>query len=320
MIKLQDALEKSLEQIAAGEATADDCAARYPQYASELRSLLKTAERLQASGKAISPPPAFKDRGRARLLAHMRAHPHTTASARAAQSPQTTVRRPLLPGLMHGMRRRPFAALLVAACVLLIFVTSAAQAALPGDPLYGWKRAGERVWRAAHPHPLAADLALSNRRAGELIRVAGEEEAAPLARESYREALEQLATYDQPQERARIAATVAGQRAQLDAAGVQMPEVEELLPSALPPPQSTPAPAEEGPGTQPATATPTPLPDPTTTESDPAPLPTVDPPGALQETPLPPVLETVSPDLDAPEAEATPTLPQILPTVDTNLP
>jgi hypothetical protein len=63
---IQEALDSCLEDISLGNASIDECLARYPQYASELRPLLKTAKRL-GSMNEVRPSRAFKSRLRGQL-------------------------------------------------------------------------------------------------------------------------------------------------------------------------------------------------------------------------------------------------------------
>jgi hypothetical protein len=50
-----------------------------------------------------------------------------------------------------------------------------AQSALPGDPLYGWKRTSEQVWRSLSPDQIGADLTIVHRRTDELLTVTSAE-------------------------------------------------------------------------------------------------------------------------------------------------
>src|SRR5512143_3588430 len=74
MDDLELALDKCLQQLAAGKWSLGQCLAQYPQYAAELRPLLETALQLQ-HGKAIRPSGSMRDRTRAELANYMQAHP-----------------------------------------------------------------------------------------------------------------------------------------------------------------------------------------------------------------------------------------------------
>lgn len=209
MAKLEDALDDCLAQLASGEATLDECLTRYPEHAAELRRLLSASAQLER-GEAVRPSLAFKSRTRAKLLAHMQARPR-----RAPQS--------WLPSFSGCLR---LAALTLA---VLIIGTGAAQAALPGDALYSWKLTSEKVWRAVSPDPLEVDLAVARRRADELAKVAGDSDVEPLARQGYRQALTELGQYANPASRDAIADLLAEQKTQLDAAGIAVPELEQMI-------------------------------------------------------------------------------------------
>jgi hypothetical protein len=63
---IQEVLDRCLEDIHSGSASAEECLARYPQYAAELRPLLRTAARLENVNE-IRPNRAFKSRLRKQL-------------------------------------------------------------------------------------------------------------------------------------------------------------------------------------------------------------------------------------------------------------
>ncbi len=65
-VTVQEALDRCLEELAAGGSTIEQCVARFPEYAAELRPLLKTAERLEMVGE-VRPSRAFKSRLRKQL-------------------------------------------------------------------------------------------------------------------------------------------------------------------------------------------------------------------------------------------------------------
>ncbi len=63
---IQEALDRCLEDISVGNLSVDECLARYPQYASQLRPLLRTAARLEAANE-VRPSRAFKSNLRKQL-------------------------------------------------------------------------------------------------------------------------------------------------------------------------------------------------------------------------------------------------------------
>ncbi len=65
-VTIQDALDRCLDDLYSGGASIEQCLARYPEYASELRPLLRTAERLEAVAE-VRPSKAWKARLRKQL-------------------------------------------------------------------------------------------------------------------------------------------------------------------------------------------------------------------------------------------------------------
>ncbi len=152
MSKLEVALEECLASIQLGEATLEECLARYSELGPELRPLLLAAQKLkETSGER--PSEQFKTRARAMLGEHMRVYPRRAFWRR----PQVMLR---------------YAASL--AVVALAFATTGfalAQGALPGGLLYPWKLASEQIWRRVHVNTVYVDLELTQRRLDELIAV-----------------------------------------------------------------------------------------------------------------------------------------------------
>ena len=176
MTDLERILEDCLRRIEAGELTPEECVRAHPEHADELRRLF-TARRQLVRGRDLRPDRAMKARGRARLIQHMRAHPR---------------RRPGLLSRLFPAPLRPAGAL---AGLLLAFVvtgTALAQAALPGEPLYPWKRWSEQAWLIASPNRAAAERLLLERRAQELIDVHGDPNLAAEARQRYVETVSEV--------------------------------------------------------------------------------------------------------------------------------
>jgi hypothetical protein len=84
------------------------------------------------------------------------------------------------------------ASLTVIMLALLTAGTAYAQSALPGDLFYEWKLASELVWRAVSPNPVAADIAIVNRRIEEMNAVAEDPVRYARALEGYFEAVDRL--------------------------------------------------------------------------------------------------------------------------------
>lgn len=223
MSKLEQVLDECLAQVESGEATPEECLARYPEYAADLRPLLNLTSRLE-QGRLVQPSPAFKMRTRAQLVAHIRSHPRqTSARPRLALWPR---------GFGSAFGQAFNFAFGAAAILLLVLgtVTVLAQTALPGDALYRWKVASERAWRAVHRDPLNTDLLLAARRAAELTQVAGDSQAEQVARQEYGQSLDTLMTeYTSPDSQEVISDALSEQKNNLAQAGVSVPELDRLL-------------------------------------------------------------------------------------------
>ncbi len=309
MITLEDALDECLAQIATGQATIEECLARYPQHAPQLRRLLAAAAPLQPA-PTVKPSASFKARNRAQLIAHIGEHPRRRSAP--------------LPFSQNSLRL----AFSVASLVVAFFLvgTVAAQSALPGQPLYSWKRTSENAWRAIAPNPLAVDLGLTQRRADELVQMSGSE-GEPVALQGYREALVQVGTYTDPTEKEAIANSLTDQKLELTNNGLTVPELEQLLsnlrtptieatlepttlvvtlsptvePSQTPLPSDTASPvATATPSatatSQPPTQTSTPVVPTVAVPTQSSSVPTLEIPTAIA-TVLPPELGTVLPDI-----------------------
>lgn len=166
MSELERILEDSLAQITLEGKSLEEVVARYPEHADQLRPLLQASQKLMNFEGGL-PSPEFKQRGRAALGAHMRAHPVKIVS----QRPRTVMR------FAVG-----FATLMLAFATV---GTAFAQSALPGQALYGWKLASERVWRSVHVNRVYVDLELSSRRLKELLAVQNDPQRARQALADY---------------------------------------------------------------------------------------------------------------------------------------
>ncbi|MEW6717232.1 MAG: hypothetical protein AB1345_07005 [Chloroflexota bacterium] len=237
MNRFERVLEDCLERLAGGEASLEDCLRDYPEFVEELRPLLEAASWVKR-GAEVQPSPEFRQRGRARLMAHVRAHP----------------RRPI-PAWTRGLLSVYRLAVGLTVLALAIFVTGMAfaQFAMPGDSLYGWKLASEAAWRAVSPDPVATDLALAERRVRELLSVSGSKRE--IALQGYQEILARLTSQADPAAQERIIPALTDQRENLAQAGISLPDLDEYL-SSLPVPTPLPLPPAPTPALPDLTLTP----------------------------------------------------------------
>jgi len=172
MNDFEQVLEKCINELASGASTLDECLARHPEHAVQLRPLLLTVARVEM-GNEVQPSAAFKARARANLTLHMQAHPRKRAWSGFAFWRLASV-------------------LAVLALAFLITGTVYAQGVLPGDPFYNWKLVSERVWRSVSPDHVNTDLAIANRRIGEMNVVANDPIRMARALEGYYEVVARL--------------------------------------------------------------------------------------------------------------------------------
>ncbi len=206
---LETILDTCLYQIEEGESSIDECLARYPEYAKELKPLLSVATRL-SRGREVAPDPSYKARARTQLNVYMQQHPQ---------------------------RRRVsllfwrFSVVLVTMLTLfLVSGTAFAQGALPGDAFYNWKLTSEDVWRFTSPDPLGVDITLSNRRVNELVVVSGNQALRAKAIENYQKLLIKFNAEQDPVRRERILPILRAQHEELIKAGVSVPELDSYFP------------------------------------------------------------------------------------------
>jgi len=206
---LETILDACLNQIEDGESSIDECLARYPEHAAELKPLLTAATRL-ARGREVMPDPAYKTRARTQLNVYMQQHPQ---------------RKRVSPAFWR------FAVGIVT--VLLLFVASGtafAQRALPGDALYNWKLTSEHVWRLTSSDQLSVDITLSNRRVNELVVVSGDDMRRARAVENYEKLLIKFNAEQDEKKRERILPILRSQHEALIKAGILVPELEIYFP------------------------------------------------------------------------------------------
>ncbi len=229
--------EECWTRVARGEATIEGCVSRYPEHAEELRRLFAAVVRLN-QGRLVRPNAEYKARARAQMLEQIKAHPELRSQPALQANRETSARReirwqPRGPILGQGSVTRLIfrfgLALAVILFLLLVSGTMLAQAALPGDALYNWKTGSEDVFRVVYPDPLTADLALMNRRADELTRVAGTPVAEHIAQDGYQRVLSDLPRYTDPSSQNKIRNQLTEQKTQLQRAGVNVPAIDRTL-------------------------------------------------------------------------------------------
>ncbi|MEW6569247.1 MAG: hypothetical protein AB1449_14015 [Chloroflexota bacterium] len=203
MSDLSTTLDACLERLAAGEAI-DLILLDHPAFADPLRPLLAAAAAFDRS--ATPPRDSWRAQARRTLLKSMPPRLRRTAIPRQA------IWRRVATGAVAG------------ALAFLSVGTAAAQAALPGDALFGWKLTSEQVWRALSAEPLEVELALLERRTEEWIRLRGESRQAE-AEAHFHEQVMRLELYRDPDQQASIAAALACAFNRLEEAGlpVQLP-------------------------------------------------------------------------------------------------
>ena len=168
--KIDNIFNDCLERLFRGESV-EDCLRRYPQWASELESLLRASLVLLRRTAAVQPDPGFK----ARLYSQLEG---------VLQAKRKAGRKALVL-----IWRRGWALALVCALVILVAgvgIVAASEGALPDEPLYSVKLAVEQA---------RLSLAFSDREKAELhIRFAERRaaEMAEIARQGRREEISTL--------------------------------------------------------------------------------------------------------------------------------
>ncbi|HLF73206.1 MAG TPA: hypothetical protein VI524_02580 [Anaerolineales bacterium] len=205
MNKIDTIFEECLELIEDGDATVEECAARYPEHAAELTSLLRASMRL-ARGGEVRPSPVFRARTRTELNAYIHAHPRQKGPL------------PLPWRLTYS----------IVTTILAFFIvgTAIAQRALPGDTLFSWKLTSERMWRAVSIDQLATDLSLSNRRVRELVIVYNDEARRARAMENYQKMLVRFKADKDLKHQERIGPVLKYHQETLYQMGISVPELD----------------------------------------------------------------------------------------------
>lgn len=216
MSELEIALEESLDRIQNRGATIEECLVDFPRLSSELRPLLLAAAQLE-SLQEIKPDRQFKEKARADLVNFMK----------AGLAPKQPVRQVQLP--LRPTRSMRFATAL--AVLFLAFIsagTGLAQSAVPGDLLYPWKRATERIWLGFSKNDYEVELILSRRRYTELLAVFGRPELEQTTLQDYVLSVQTLISSPDEDFRMRVEEAVSMQVEDLVESGYSYPEFDEL--------------------------------------------------------------------------------------------
>ncbi len=199
MTSFQYILEECITALSNDTATVDECLARYPQYAKQLKPLLGTIRYLKL-GRSVKPSLAFKSYSRVHLTQHLHFNPRRSHWTQFFWRITMT-----------------FAVLMAA---LLVTGTVHAQTVLPGDNFYSWKRASEEVWRVLSINSINADIALSERRLNEWVAVADDPKLSSEAMLDYFEELDRLKQRDSVELHNFIAPVIQTHHEILDDAGL----------------------------------------------------------------------------------------------------
>lgn len=173
-VPAEEAFAASLDLLAAG-VDPEECIDTFPHYAADLRPMLATVQALQGTAQPVPQrSPSTQSLGRQALLA---AAAGTSRRRQAATAPARSWR-----DVLAGLFRPPARSWATAIALLLVFVLAgatvvSARVALPGDALYGMKRASEEVQKALTVRPESRDRlesALEQLRRDEAALVAGQ--------------------------------------------------------------------------------------------------------------------------------------------------
>ncbi len=210
MKDFQRILEDCLARLTNGTATLDECLARYPKHAEELKLLLQTALLLNR-GRSVVPSPTFHAYTRSAVVQYIRSHPRQP-------------RNMIMP--LFQRSALAFAMLMMA---LIVTGTAQAQSALPGDTFYPWKRTSEQVWRAISLDPVATDIMLSERRLNEWLAVSDDPALSNNAMNNYLAALTKLETVKDVQTLTLIMPALQSQQQTLNNVGLSNSDLDDYL-------------------------------------------------------------------------------------------
>ncbi len=212
-------LDECLTAIQSETASLDDCLARYPDYAQQLKLLLAAASTINHF-RNLEPTQKFRNQARSELMSHIRTH---------GQKPVPAYRFALiLASLVIGF---------------LTTGTALAQGALPGDRLYEWKLASERAWRWAATDHVSVDINLAERRSREVLAVIEYPERSMRAHQEYQDAEMRLISEIVPENEDRINTVIQTHRKNLEQSGIKLPPVKDMTPHQSEPGINPPGPS-----------------------------------------------------------------------------
>jgi len=114
----------------------------------------------------------------------------------------------------------------VLALTFLMANTVFAQGVLPGETLYNWKLASEKLWRATAVDPLGTDLKISDRRINEYVAVSANKQRRMEVLLGYNKLLVRFKDEQKEGDRARILSVLQSQQNSLHEAGLSIPELD----------------------------------------------------------------------------------------------
>jgi hypothetical protein len=213
MNDLERILDDCVERLTKGTSTVEECLSAYPEHAAQLRPLLESAGRIIRRPHAlISISPPARARGRAKLSAHMKAHPRRRGS-----------RILLFQRLALGLAVMMFA--------LLSAGTVRAQSALPSDLFYTWKLVSERVWRGISFNDTHVDLVLADRRVNEIVATANDPSQQAVTLHDYEVILARIEARQEETdvEEDQILSRLETHQKSLKDAGFSVPQLDDYL-------------------------------------------------------------------------------------------
>jgi len=160
-LKKAEILTRSIDEVLSGKSTIEDCVARYPKFAKELRSLVQIAANLRPD--EVAPTSEFRERAKRRLLEEM--------------SPSQVKASSGFRAWLRPVPARIIASVSIGVVVVVAGASTvyAAQRSLPGDALYPVKTGVENIQLAATSDTTAKatlDLKLAQTRFQEMTQEA----------------------------------------------------------------------------------------------------------------------------------------------------